>query len=92
MAQSDGLHHAVTVYGADWCGDTTRTRQFLQELDIEFNYYNIDKDEAMKRTAETLSGGTKIPVVDLGDGKVLVEPLNNDLEKALYETGRIAQS
>ena len=92
MAQSDGLHHAIIVYGADWCGDTTRTRQFLQELDIEFNYYNIDKDEAMKRTATALSGGTKIPVVDFGDGKVLVEPTNDAVEKVLYETGRIAQS
>ena len=60
MAQSEGLHHAVIVYGADWCGDTTRTRQYLTDLDIEFNYYNIDKDEAMKRTAEALSGGTTL--------------------------------
>ena len=88
-AQTEGLHHAVVVYGADWCGDTTRTRTFLTNLDIEFNYYNIDKDDAMKKTAAALANSTKIPVVDLGGGVVLVEPTNDALEAGLHQTGHL---
>ena len=90
MTQSDGIHHAVIVYGASWCGDTTRVRQRLAQLEVEFNYYDIDKDEAMKRTAAAYqNGGTKIPVVDLGSDTVLIEPSNADLEDALHKTGHI---
>ena len=90
MAQSEGLHHAVVVYGADWCGDTTRTRQFLTQREVEFNYYNIEKDAAMKRTAAAFQdGGSKIPVVDLGEGNVLIEPTNDALEAALHQTGHL---
>lgn len=90
MAETDGIHHAIVVYGASWCGDTTRARQLLSKLDVEFNYYDIDKDEAMKRTAATLqNGSTKIPVVDLGEGTVLIEPSNAELEAALHKTGHL---
>lgn len=68
-------HHAITVYGAAWCEDTERSRALLDRLNIQYNYYDVDKDAAMKRTAMDLqNGGEKTPVVDFHDGTVLVEP------------------
>jgi glutaredoxin len=85
-------HHAVVVYGNATCHDTLRTRGVLQNLGIEYNFYNIDMDPSMSRTAAALRGpgkGEKIPVVDLGQGHVLVEPTDDELLSALTETGRI---
>lgn len=84
-------HHAVTVYGTDWCGDSTRARALLQQWGIEFNYYNIDLDPAMERTAWSLQPGTeKTPVVRIDETHVLIEPSDDVLLAALRETGRIA--
>lgn len=89
-AQSEGLHHAVVVYGADWCGDTTRVRTLLDRMEVEYNYYDIDKDEAMKKTAAAFqNGASKIPVVNFGGGTVLIEPTNDQVETALHQTGHL---
>jgi glutaredoxin len=90
LAQSAGLHHAVTVYGTDLCEDTTRSRAVLDALDIEYNYYDIDKDLAMARTASALqNGGQKTPVIKLGEAAVLVEPSDQVLRSALHEAGYV---
>ena len=90
MAESIGIHHAVKVYGTDWCEDTSRTRAHLVMIGVPFNYYNVDLDAGMKRTAMSLQGGgEKSPVVDTGDGTVLVEPSDDELDAALRASGHI---
>lgn len=89
MAHSDGIHHAIKIYGTGWCPDTTRSRTLLDHLQIAYNFYDIEKDPAMERTASALREGTKIPVVDLGDDHVLVVPSDADLTQALHDTGRL---
>ena len=91
MALSAGLHHAVTVYGEPGCPDTTRSRALLDTLGVEYNFYDISLDAAMARTAAALrpDGGEKIPVVNLGNGLVLVEPSNATLENALHQSGHL---
>ena len=80
-------HHALTVYGSMGCHDTTRSRALLDMLGVEYNFYDVEKDAAMARTAWALQdGGQKSPVIDLGEGKVLVEPSDEDLAKALQKT------
>jgi glutaredoxin len=84
-------HHAVVVYGNATCMDTTRARAVLENFGIEYNFYNIDLDPAMARTAAALreEGSTKIPVLDFGGGIVLVEPTDDEIENALNESGRL---
>ena len=36
----------VKVYGADWCGPTRRTLMHLDELGVEYEYIDVDHDEA----------------------------------------------
>jgi len=84
------VHHAVVVYGTATCHDTTRSRALLDGFGVQYNFYNIDLDAAMNKTAQTLAGGsTKIPVVDLGGGSVLVEPSDESLTLALRDSGRL---
>ena len=80
-------HHALTVYGSMTCHDTVRSRALLDALGVEYNYYDVDKDVAMARTAWSLQdGGEKTPVIDLGEGRVLIEPSDEDLTRALQKT------
>ena len=36
----------ITMYGADWCGDCRRSTAFLKSHNVEFNYIDIELDEA----------------------------------------------
>lgn len=83
-------HHAVIVYGTSHCGDTTRARALLDQHNVPYNYYDIDQDAALARTASALqNGGEKIPVVDFGGGTVLIEPANDELLQTLQNSGRL---
>ena len=85
--------HAVTVYGTASCEDSTRSRALLDREGIEYNYYDVELDAAMARTAWSLqNGGQKTPVVDLGEGLVLVEPSDEALLSALRQSGRLPVS
>ncbi|MBC8101643.1 MAG: NrdH-redoxin [Cytophagales bacterium] len=85
-------HHAVIVYGNATCPDTLRSRALLEGLGIEYNFYDIELDAAIARTADALRGeghGAKIPVINLGEGYVLVEPSDDELTATLTKTGRL---
>ena len=83
------IHPALTVYGSQTCEDTLASIALLDDLDIQYNYYDIDRDPAMLRTSSALeNGGKKTPVIDFGDGTVLVAPTSNELTGALERTGR----
>ena len=36
----------LTVYGADWCGDTKRTRHLLDEAGVNYEYVDVDASPA----------------------------------------------
>ncbi len=74
----------IDLYGADWCPDCHRSRDLLDELNIEYNYYDIDSDENIKkRMLEITDGKNVIPTIVLPDGQILQEPTNPELLDAL---------
>lgn len=73
----------LKVYGADWCGDCIRTKKFLANANVPFDYVDLVKYPQEKSTAIDISGSTHIPVVVFEDGSFLVEPSNNDLAEKL---------
>ena len=86
-------HHALTVYGTATCEDTNRARALLDSLNVPYNYYDIELDDAMARTAAALqNGGEKTPVIDFHDGAVLIEPSNDELMSALQKSDRLPHS
>lgn len=84
--------HAITVYGTQTCPDTRRSRALLDALHLEYNFYDTDRDPAMARTAAALqNGGTKVPVVDLHNGSVLIEPSDEELSEALQKAEHLSR-
>lgn len=83
----------ITVYGADWCEDTRRTRRHLRRLGVRHRYLNVDEDLDALKTATRLNGGQRrTPTVDLGvGGPPLVEPANDALTGALVELEMLTQ-
>jgi len=77
----------IKVYGAGWCGDTQRTLRQLDELGVDYNYIDVEKDAAASQWVKDRNGGKEQkPTVDLA-GRVLSVPTNAELESALREAG-----
>jgi mycoredoxin len=78
----------ITVYGADWCGDTSMTRNQLKKMGVPFQYVNVDKvPEGAEWVREHNGGKQKLPTVDVG-GKVLSMPEEAELAAAVRAAGR----
>lgn len=74
----------IKFYGATWCPDCHRSRAFLDEKKVHYDFINIDEDPAAAdKVIEINKGYRSIPTIVFPDGKVLVEPSNEELEKAI---------
>lgn len=66
---------------------TKRALAHLEQLNIEYEYIDIDQDrEAAQWVAAQNDGKEKKPTIDI-DGEVLSEPPNGLLDKVLQEKG-----
>jgi mycoredoxin len=71
-------------YGADWCADCKRSREFLDTNGITYNYIDIDKvPSAADEVSEINNGFKSIPTLVFSNGEVLVEPSNSQLADML---------
>jgi glutaredoxin len=73
----------ITVYGADWCPDCTRTKRALDAAGADYVYRDLVAEPDAAQEAEAISGRKNIPVVVLPGGVVLVEPSDAELLQAL---------
>lgn len=74
----------ITVYGAPWCPDCKRAKQFLGEQRIPYNWVDIDEDEDGRRRVQEVNDGKQIiPTIVFEDGSILVEPTNAELAAKL---------
>jgi mycoredoxin len=78
----------VTVYGADWCGDTRRTLRDLDRAGVGYDYVDIEEDtDAEKKVIEFNDGKRRIPLVEIasddGEPVRLTVPSGSELEQAL---------
>ena len=74
----------ITVYGAPWCPDCKRSKQFLGEQRIPYSWVDIDEDEDGRRYVQEVNGGKQIiPTIVFEDKSVLVEPTNAELASTL---------
>ncbi|MFX1512594.1 MAG: FAD-dependent oxidoreductase, partial [Promethearchaeota archaeon] len=90
------MESEINIYGANWCSDCRRTKKYLGEQRIHYNWYDIEKETPEGRDAYeyVLSMNKdvygipkrKIPVVEIiEDGKkyLLIEPSNYELAQRL---------
>lgn len=74
----------ITVYGAPWCPDCKRSKQFLAEHRVAFNWVDIDQDQTGLRYVEQVqNGGRTIPTIVFGKGDFLLEPTDEELAQKL---------
>ena len=74
----------ITVYGAHWCPDCRRSKQFLGEHQIPYNWIDIEEDPAGEKfVIEKNNGKRIIPTIVFADSSFLVEPTNAELAEKL---------
>jgi glutaredoxin-like protein len=74
----------ITVYGADWCGDCRRTKQFLDQQNIAYHWVNTDENNDAEEFVKAKNNGKRIiPTIIFEDGSHLAEPSNAQLAEKL---------
>ncbi len=74
----------ITVYGAPWCPDCRRSKKFLSEQLIRYDWVDIDENAEGRAFVEAKNNGKRIiPTIVFEDGSFLVEPSNAALAKKL---------
>ena len=74
----------ITVYGAPWCPDCRRSKQFLGEQRRPSIWGDIDEDEEGRDRVQAVNDGKQIiSNIVFQDGSILVEPTNAELAAKL---------
>ena len=76
---------SLTVYGALWCPDCRRSKQFLAEHRIPYRWIDIEQEPDAQETVRRLNDGRQIiPTIVFDDGgPILAEPSNAELAARL---------
>ena len=73
-------HTNIKLYGTDWCSDCKRSKRFLGEQRVRYEYVNIEENmEGQAFVRELQKGGLTIPTIVFEDGSALIEPSNAEL-------------
>lgn len=76
--------HTIIVYGADWCKDCRRSKLFLEDMNIPYQWVDTDQDKVAEELVRKLNNGSRIiPTVVFEDGSFLAEPTNEALAAKL---------
>ncbi len=74
----------IRLFGAPWCPDCKRSKQFLNEQRIPFEWLDIDQDEEARSYVQQVNNGKQIiPTIVFDDGSTLVEPSDAELADKL---------
>ena len=74
----------IKMYGAPWCPDCRRAKQFLGDQRVPYEWINVDADpQGLKYVEQVNNGKQIIPTIVFEDGSVLVEPTNAELAAKL---------
>jgi thioredoxin reductase (NADPH) len=74
----------IKLYGTNWCSDCKRSKKFLGEQRIHYEFINIEEDmEGQAFVQKVQNGGLTIPTIVFEDGSLLIEPTNAELATRL---------
>ncbi len=77
-------HTNITLYGTNWCTDCKRSKKFLGEQRVHYDYINIEENTEGQAFVQKLqNGGMTIPTIVFEDGTALIEPSNAELAMKL---------
>ncbi len=90
------MNDIINFYGANWCPDCQRTKSYLQDNHINYQYIEVDKYDWVAAKVEEINNSRRIILTILINGKsfsnrknaVLKEALNIGVEKEtkVYDT------
>ena len=73
----------IKVYGADWCGDTKRTLKYLDSLNVNYDYVDVEQDVSASEWVKSQNEGKeRKPTLIIGS-RVLSVPSEGELKAAL---------
>ncbi|MDQ3439893.1 MAG: hypothetical protein M3478_06035 [Planctomycetota bacterium] len=49
----------VKVYGAGWCEDTQKTREYLDRIGVNYEYLDVDADPVAKEWSSSTTGESR---------------------------------
>ncbi len=79
-----GSDQSIIVYGTDWCGDCHRTRRFLDQNQIPYEWVDADDDPRAVDIIRKINNGRRsVPTLVFPDGTVMSEPSNLALGRKL---------
>jgi len=58
------MNKEITMYGANWCGDTLRSKVLLEDNNIEYTFLDVEDKQEGKEYSQI--------VMDLNEGKRIV--------------------
>jgi thioredoxin reductase (NADPH) len=74
----------IRMFGANWCPDCRRAKQFFGEQRVHYDYIDLDQQPDAIHEVERINHGMRsIPTIIFPDGSVLVEPNNTQLAAKL---------
>ncbi|HLI07595.1 MAG TPA: FAD-dependent oxidoreductase [Ktedonobacteraceae bacterium] len=77
-------HTNIKLYGTYWCSDCKRSKKFLGEQRVPYDFINIEENaEGQAFVRKLQNGGMSIPTIVFEDGSFLVEPSNAQLAAKL---------
>jgi len=77
-------HTNIKLYGTEWCSDCKRSKKFLGEQRVHYEFINIEENmEGQAFVQELQKGGLSIPTIVFEDGSALIEPSNAELAAKL---------
>jgi thioredoxin reductase (NADPH) len=75
---------SATIYGASWCSDCRRTKAFLDEHGLQYDWIDLEKHPEAGEIVERYNGGKRvIPTLVFADGSTLSQPSNAELAAKL---------
>ncbi len=77
-------HTNIKLYGTNWCSDCKRSKKFLGEQRIHYEFVNIEEDQEGQAFVQRVqNGGMTIPTIVFDDGSILIEPSNAEVAAKL---------
>ena len=74
----------IPMFGAPWCPDRKRAKQFLNKQRVPYEWNDIDQDEEARPYVQRANNGKQIiPTILFSDGSILEEPNNSELAEKL---------
>jgi glutaredoxin len=82
----------ILVLGRDTCEDTLEARRFLTHQRIPFQYLSWEHDAETEAAIRSFNNGDVVtPTILIGDpespSRVLVEPTDEELDRAIVDAG-----